>query len=125
MKTSSFRSTTLRPLCLIKFRKKYRLIKRKAGASKAKRGDCNERQGGRTQCPLRSLYRYFFMFTTWPRSRPCYATFVTVYRVYRVTGSAEEIYLASRGELPSRTYDPPFMCVCTCQDTAQSSFKPR
>lgn len=39
-------------------------------------------------------------------------------RIYRVTGSTEEIYLASRGELPARTYDPPPPVA----DTAESSF---
>lgn len=76
------------------------------------KGDDNEQQGGWTQCPPYSLYRYFFIFITLPGSRPCYATFVTVYRgpchgINRRNISGFEC------ELSARTYEPPDCVVCT------------
>lgn len=76
------------------------------------KGDDNEQQGGWTQCPPYSPYRYFFIFITLPGSRPCYATFVTVYRG-PCHGINRRNISGFESELSARTYEPPDCVVCT------------
>lgn len=81
------------------------------------RGDDNERQGGRAQCPRCTAGTVIFLYLQRGQVRgPCYATFVTVYRG-PCHGINRRNISGFEGELSARTYEP-LRLPCTPQSSS-------